>query len=294
MLGLMAWPRCLLRCLVRVLLLAALAGCSKNVEGELTARLCDNDLDDDGDGSSDCQDVDCWVFCPPRSALEIGDASSQLDSTLPSSPAPPQQKPDAGKPNTSKEDDAGMSLPDPNQDDAGAPSSCNCAADEECVDGACRPLDDIEGTYELSIRSAFVPLYNAMERCYDYNSPGCAARLPVVCECVRPDPYVVVLLNRNVLSKATTPEARGTASPVWPDAPKVQIMLKAGDTLTFVVYDGDGIGQDTEIFRCSPDLSPLANEAPVLSCSPAAGMTMPPPRGGNFAVTADVRKILVQ
>ena len=279
--------------LVCLVMVAALGSCGGNVEGELTAKACNDKLDNDGDGPRDCEDPDCWVFCPPRVAQLVGDASSQLDSGAPADAAPAKQLPDAGKPAPS-EDDAGKLPPDPNQDDAGVPSSCDCAPNEECVGGECRSIDTIAGTYELSIRSAFVPLYNAMERCYDYNNPGCATRLPVVCECVRPDPYVVVLLNRNVQSKATTPEVRGTSSPVWPDAPKAQIMLKAGDTLTFVVYDYDGIGQDAEIFRCSPDLTPLIMEGQVLSCSPTAGMTMAPPRGGNFAVTADVRKIPVQ
>jgi hypothetical protein len=153
--------------------------------------------------------------------------------------------------------------------------------------------DNIEGMYELSISQAFVPLYSASDRCYDYNNPGCNTRLPLVCECTRPDPYVAVLLNRTVLSKATTPERIDTSSPVWTDAPKVQIMLKAGDTLTFVVYDYDGIGQDTEIFRCSPDLSPLTEPGPTLAltCSPASSMTMPPPRNGNFSVAAVVVKL---
>src|SRR3954447_14738072 len=95
-----------------LLSLAALVGCSKNVEGELTAAACSNNLDDDGDGPRDCDDPDCWVFCPPRNALRYGDASSQLDSDV-SSNAAPRQNLDAGKRGTLADDDAGMSKPDP-------------------------------------------------------------------------------------------------------------------------------------------------------------------------------------
>ncbi|HKU42171.1 MAG TPA: C2 domain-containing protein [Polyangiales bacterium] len=277
----MAW-------LLSVLLL--LAACGQKADGELTAAQCGNKVDDDADHMTDCEDPDCWVYCPPRNALQWGDASSsQPDAEMPDAAAP-KPTPDAGKPPSGRDDDAGSVKPDPSED-AGT-VKCDCAPNEICVDDECRPKPTIDGMYTLSVRSAFVPLYDARDRCYDYavSVGSCDMRIPLICECVRPDPYVVVLLNGKALSGATTASIDGTASPVWPDAPKVQIALKEGDTLTFVVYDYDGLGQDREIFRCSPDLATLLDGAQSLSCSPPSGMTMSPPRGANFAVTVEVSK----
>ena len=87
MLGLMARRRRLSRSLVRLLLLAALTSCSRNVEGELSASVCDNKLDDDDDGLRDCDDPDCWVFCPPRNAPSSDAPRSSIQRPRPTPPA---------------------------------------------------------------------------------------------------------------------------------------------------------------------------------------------------------------
>src|SRR5262249_36217785 len=108
-------------CFVSLLSLAAMSSCGGNVEGELTAVAGTNKVDDDGDGPRDCDDPDCWVFCPPRNALQYSDASSNIehDAALDAARTTPP-KPDAGKPGMSVEDDAGSPPSNPAEEDAGA------------------------------------------------------------------------------------------------------------------------------------------------------------------------------
>lgn len=285
-------PSTLVVALGTVLLLgaaAALGGCSQNVRGELTAATCTNARDDDGDRLIDCGDPDCWVFCPAQAPSEINEPDSM----------PPDETPDAGASSAPRDagaiisrpdDDSGMPEPPDMEDDAGMPPSCEtCPTGEACIDGQCRRTA-LSGEYELSVLSAVVPLSTPDDKCFDYNNATCSSRIILVCECVRPDPYVVVVLDGKVVQGATTTWRSGTASPVWTEAPTVRVTLSENSKLTFVVYDYDGIGSDTEIFRCSPDLSPLTSDSDVLSCSPDASMTIAPPRSSNFSVAVSVAK----
>ena len=277
-----------------LLLTAALglASCAQDIRGEFSALECTNERDDDNDNLIDCRDPDCWVFCPAQRPGMIGTPDSMFPDAGSGDASPPDTLPDSGREPTMPGDDAGMSIEPPDPDDAGMPPMCTtCPAGEECIDGTCKPKS-ITGEYDISVRSAVVPLSTPNDKCFDYRgaAAGCQSRGILLCECVPPDPYVTILLNGKVLTRATSPEARGTASPSWTASPVVRTTLTDDSTLTFIVYDWDGIGSDTEIFRCSPDLAALSSGTDVLSCSPAAGMTIPPPRGTNYVVAVSVKK----
>jgi hypothetical protein len=271
-------------------LLAAASSCASTPVGEFTAAACTDGADNDRDALRDCDDPDCWVFCPVTGNVEVGDASSS-DPT----DAMPAPVPDSGKPSAIRDEDAGGETPmdaaTMDGDDAGtAPDPCQCPQDQRCIDGQCRPNPSptIAGMYTLRVTSALVPLGPSDDRCFDY-PPGCL--VPVICDCQRPDPYVVVLQNKTVLSDATTPEVRDTVNAQWIKAPSVTITLKATDTLSFRAFDWDGLGQDQAIFDCMPDLSPLESGADALSCSPRPGATATPPAGASYLITAAVERI---
>jgi C2 domain len=270
----------------------AASSCAQTPRGEFTALECSDEDDNDGDMLSDCDDPDCWVFCPIRGNVEIGDASMSTPPDVPDAQVSPP-KPDAGKPKPSADDDAGNPPPGSGDEDAGMPpATCDCAPDEMCVDGECRSNTNFDGQYTLSVRSAYVPLGPSLDRCFDYKSSACVARLPPLCDCERPDPYVVVVLNRSPVSKATTAPKLDTASPVWPDSPTVTIDLKASDQLTFRVFDSDGIGSDPPIFDCVPELSTLTLGSGVLSCNPRPGTTVTAPPGSNYFINVEVRRVV--
>jgi hypothetical protein len=271
----------------------AASSCAQAPVGEFTADACTDNQDNDGDLLRDCDDPDCWVFCPYRGNFEIGDASSSMSSDA-SFDAAMTPAADSGKTHPTLDDDAGTGTVDPSSDDAGSlPSTCQCASDETCVDGQCQPVPspNITGTYTLSVKSAYVPLGPSNDRCFDYSAVGCVQRVPVICECSRPDPYVVVLLEDKVLMKATTAPVQNTASPVWSAAPVVTIDLNPMSKLKFIAFDSDAI-MDQQIFSCMPVLSTLESGTDVLSCNPAPGTTVTPPAGNNYYITAEVRKIV--
>jgi hypothetical protein len=273
--------------------LLAASSCAEKPVGEFTAAACMNDDDDDGDDLVDCNDPDCWVFCPYRGDFKLGDASSSpvsdasFDATAPAA--------DSGKPSGMMDDDAGTGPLDASlDDDAGSPPRCECAAGESCVDGECRPTPSpsIEGMYTLSVKSAYVPLGPSNDRCFDYTAAACATRIPVICECEKPDPYVVVVLSGNVLMKATTAAVRDSTIPVWSAAPTVTINLKSTDTLTFIVFDQDTI-QDQQIFSCMPVLSTLESGDDVLACNPRPGTIGNAPAGStSYSIAVEVRKVV--
>jgi hypothetical protein len=271
----------------------AAEGCAETPVGEFTAIACMDDEDNDDDKLVDCDDPDCWVFCPYRGGFMLGDASSspRPDASFDAMPPPVA---DSGKSNGMMDDDAGTEPVDASlDDDAGTVPSCECAPEEECVDGQCRPAasPSIEGTYTLSVKSAYVPLGPSIDRCFDYSGAACGTRIPLICECERPDTYVVVVLNGTVLMKATTAAVRDTASPVWTTAPTVTIDLKATDKLTFIAFDQDTI-QDQQIFSCVPVLSTLESGTDSLSCNPRPGMTVDPPANSNYFITVNVRRVV--
>ncbi len=278
------------------ILLGAASSCASTPVGEFTAEQCTNGDDDDRDALSDCDDPDCWVFCPVRDKGEIGDASS-FEGPDASPDAGRQPAIDSGKPSAIREEDAGEEPVDasmPDDDDSGTPSSCNCPTGQSCVEGQCRPnpSPSIAGMYTLRVQSALVPLGPSDDRCFDYSGAACLSRIPFLCDCERPDPYVVVLQNKTVLSRATTPEVRDTTTAQWSMAPSVTITLKPTDTLTFRAFDWDGLGQDQAIFDCMPDLSPLESGADALSCGPRAGTTAKPPAGSSYSIVAKIERIV--
>jgi hypothetical protein len=271
------------------LALFAASGCAERPVGEFTAEDC-SDLDDnDRDSLTDCDDPDCWVFCPFRGDTQLGDASSSMASDA----EPDATKPaaDSGKPTGIIEEDAGTLPIDAGaDDDAGA--ACDCAPDESCVDGMCKPSasTSIEGMYTLRVKSALVPIGPSTTTCFDYENVGCSIRLLGICECEPPDTYVVVMLNGTVLMNATTTPVRNTTNPIWADSPTVKIELKPTDRLTFLAFDSDGIGQDPQIFMCMPALSDLEGGNDTLACNPKAGTTVTP-AGSKYIITVEVKKI---
>jgi C2 domain len=257
----------------------AASSCAEKPLGEFTA--------------DDCDDPDCWVFCPFRGTYEIGDASSSIGPDA--SDAMSQPAADSGKPRPLPDDDAGAPIDASTDDDAGStPGVCDCAPDEACVAGQCKPTasTSIEGTYTLRVKSALVPNGPSADRCFDYPSAACLARILPLCDCERPDPYVVITLNGTVLMKATTTPVRDTTNPLWTDSPSVTVDLKATDKLTFLAFDSDGIGSDPQIFSCLPALSALESGTDTLSCNPRAGTTVTPPAGSTFIITVGVKKIV--
>ena len=270
----------------------AAAGCASTTRGEFTSAACGNGQDDDDDKLTDCDDPDCWVYCPLRAREpEIGDASSYVGPDGSTDVSEPRGRRDASITTSKPDDDAGSTRRDASEDDAGMDpgTACKCPPGEVCVSGECTP-DQITGEYDLSIRSAYVPLGADVDHCYDYTGAACTMRILIFCDCERPDPYVDVVLNGQPILKAMTPEVRDTQSPVWPAAPTVRLMLKPTDTLTFAAFDWDGLGSDEAIFSCSPDLSTLATGSDVLSCAPKPGTTIKPPQGTNYYITAQARK----
>jgi hypothetical protein len=283
--------------LALAILLGAASSCASTPVGEFTAEACTNGDDDDRDMLRDCDDPDCWVFCPVRVHEQVGDPSS---SDLSDASADAGDKPaaDSGKPSAIQEEDAGQEPVDAAtaDDDSGAPNGCDCPAGQSCVEGECRPKPSptIAGMYTLTVQSAYVPFGPSDDRCFDYSGAACIARILFVCECERPDPYVVVLQNKTVLSRATTTEVRDTLGAQWSPgmAPSVTITLKATDTLTFRAFDWDGLGQDQPIFDCMPDLSVLASGADALSCNPRPGTTATPPAGGSYSITVKAVRVV--
>lgn len=269
----------------------AASSCAEKPVGEFTADLCSDLEDNDKDSLSDCDDPDCWVFCPFHGAFEIGDASSSMPSDA--SDAMTQPAADSGKPKPPLDDDAGAPIDASTDDDAGAPAICDCAPDETCVAGQCMPTasTSIEGTYTLRVKTAYVPIGPSVDRCYDYTGVACLVRLPPLCDCEQPDLYVVITLNGTVLMKATTTPVRDTTNAVWTDSPSVTVDLKATDKLTFLAFDSDGIGSDPQIFSCMAALSALESGTDTLSCSPRAGTTVTPPAGSTFIITVGVNKL---
>jgi hypothetical protein len=293
-----SWPQFLVRgcgfparALVGLPLMAALAfsACSKTIRGEFSAESCSNTVDDDGDGYMNCDDPDCWVYCP-MIINEPRDASfpPEVDAQVADSGQPPR---DPNRPAPMQpEDDGGSVAPDP-EDDAGVPAGCGCTDDEVCVDDTCLPRPRIQGDYLLRITSAFVPSYSTTDRCYDYANPSCMMRYPVICDCLRPDPYVFVTLDSVPLDRTMT--ARSTTMPSWtpPASPTVRVTLTPDSVLTFIAFDDGGAGNDTEMFRCSPDLSPLESGGDSLVCSPDPKTTIEPPRSASFYITARIENV---
>jgi hypothetical protein len=283
------------RLLVLAIQLGAASSCASTPVGEFSADVCTNGDDDDRDNRSDCDDPDCWVFCPVRGPVQVGDASSfDLPDAAPDAGGKPAA--DSGKPSAIQENDAGeepvdAATPD---DDSGTSNGCKCPADQRCLEGECRPnpSPSIAGMYTLRVQSALVPLGPSDDRCFDYSGAACPGRIPFLCDCERPDPYVVVLQNKTVLSRATTTEVRDTTTAQWNTSPSVTITLKATDTLTFRAFDWDGLGQDQAIFDCMPDLSPLGSGADALSCNPRAGTTATPPAAASYSITAKVERVV--
>lgn len=264
--------------------LLALSGCAQSVGGELSATACANGEDDDGDARSDCEDPDCWVYCPfPSDPSEIGDASSSFDAG-PRIDAS-QNPSDGGRLDSAPgEDDSGMPPADP--EDSGAEPVCDCGSEQMCDAGRCVPRS-LDGVYLLRVKSALVPMRDADNDCYDYARPTCPG-IPIGCnECEAPDPRVVVWLNGTAVAEATTAATPNTISPTWPNAPEFELTLRETDRLTFFVVDADD-SRDQEMFRCTPDLSSLPSR--FLSCSPAADMTQVPPTGTRYLVTVDANR----
>jgi hypothetical protein len=273
---------------------AAASSCTSTPVGEFTAEACTDGEDNDRDGLYDCDDPDCWALCPVRGNVEIGDASSS-DPPDAAPDAMSKPVPDSGKPTSIHEDDAGVEPMDaamPDDDGGALPDPCKCPQGQSCIDGQCRPNPSptIAGMYTLRVTSALVPLGPDNDHCFDY-SGACLMKLPFVCDCQRPDPYVVVLQNKTVLSKATTPEVRDTVNAQWTAAPSVVVTLKATDTLTFRAFDWDGLGQDQPIFDCMPDLSVLSMGADALSCIPRPGATATPPADASYSITASFVRV---
>jgi hypothetical protein len=282
--------------LVLLVMLTAASSCASTPVGEFTAEACTDGADNDRDTLRDCDDPDCWVFCPMGGNVEVGDASSS-DPADASTDAMSKPMPDSGKPSAVRDEDGGDAPADAavqGDDDGGAaPDPCKCPQGQSCIDGQCRPNPSptIAGMYTLRVTSALVPLGPDGDHCFDYSAPGCLTKLPVVCDCQRPDPYVVVVQNKSVLSPATTPEVRDTVNAQWNAAPSVVVTLKATDTLTFRAFDWDGLGQDQPIFDCMPDLSVLSSDADALSCNPRPGSTANPPAGSSYSITASFVRV---
>lgn len=276
-------------------MLAAI-GCSQKPAGELTVTQCSDRDDNDGDSLTDCDDPDCWAVCSFSGSFEVGDAASGSPDA--GEPADAGARPPVGngKPPPAKDDDDAGAKPrdagPSTDDDSGSPTGCECAPDETCVNGRCEPAasPSIAGRYTLSVKSALVPLGPSTASCYDYTNAACVGRLPPLCDCERPDPFVRITLNSTVLTQATTTPVRDTANPVWADAPSATVDLKATDKLMFTVLDDDALSE-TVIFSCMPALSTLESGTDVLSCNPRAGATVTPPAGSNFIITVEVRKL---
>lgn len=271
--------------------LLATSSCADKPVGEFTAAACMNDEDDDGDKLRNCDDPDCWVFCPYRSGFKVGDASSSPPSDASFDATTPPAA-DGGSSSGMLDDDAGLGPVDASpDDDAGMPNACECAPNETCVEGQCRPAasPSIEGMYTLTVKSAYVPLGPSADLCFDYVTVGCLVR-SLFCDCELPDPYVVVVLSGTVLMKATTTAVYNTASPAWSPGPSVTINLKSTDTLTFIAFDQNAI-QDEQIFSCMPVMSTLESGTDVLSCNPRPGTTVDAPAGSSYFITVQVVRI---
>src|SRR5262245_51829288 len=80
-----------------VALALAASGCARTTSGEFSALVCSNKLDDDHDDLKDCDDPDCWVFCPPRMRTDIGGPASGMKPDAGSDSGEPPEMPDAGK-----------------------------------------------------------------------------------------------------------------------------------------------------------------------------------------------------
>ena len=62
-----------------VVSLALIAGCSDGVK--VAGEICDNGVDDEGDGAIDCDDVDCAASCDPDTGKQVVDSDKPDDTS---------------------------------------------------------------------------------------------------------------------------------------------------------------------------------------------------------------------
>jgi len=251
-----------------------LAACSSSSGAEVGTTLCSDNLDNDDDGSFDCDDPDCFALeaCRQNAGMTSGrptpdkpDAGS-VSHPVGTNPGSP------GNPPVGQADGGGE--PMPTFVDAGAFECSPCRPTEACVAGQCQVVAvDQAAHYALHILSAVAPDQDATTRCYD-SLPDCKGNISIspyaVCNCPT-DPFVRVILLRGTktMSIGMTEAVTDDATPTFPSN-DIDLSVEPGDVLIFEVWDAEPAPKNEErLYACMPDLSAL--KAGPIFCSALGG-----------------------
>lgn len=255
------WTVYLLLCLLS-------SACSQRNRGEFDPVACSDELDNDDDGKTDCDDPDCrgLRICAPTSQLEqdldraplvardatvgvssfssiplevaFGDAGSSSDPTL------------------EADEDGGT------DDAATQPDNCGeqlCSSAERCVSDTCVAIDagppEPQPNLAVAAASAILGRQTFDGQCID---DMCGQLQLLYCAC-DPDPYVQIVLNGKVIK--TTMTYQDTLTPIWDEA-AVELVYHPGDVLEAVLLDDDSTesdGTDDVVFSCILDPPELAS-----------------------------------
>jgi hypothetical protein len=227
--------------------------------------LCGDDIDQDGDGMTDCGDPDCHASddCIGSRAAPVrppADAGHQRPPLFQNDSGPKDgQVGDAWtQPTDAQVTPSDAQVVPPVDADGGDDACSACAANEVCVAGACQPAAaPTSGAYFLRLLSGTVPAMDARTFCHD------ACGIPAgFCMCA-PDPYVRVALLRAGEAPqhvGTTEMVVDSLEPVFPPN-RFVIDLAAGDVLRFDVYDEDEPASDDALYDCNVDLSGVSADA---------------------------------
>jgi len=216
-----------------------IAGCELTLlAAETGAHACSDEIENDGDRLSDCDDPDCWTYAHCRLSSE--DAGVPLQPELPPHvpnpgnthpPLPPAM--DAA---VTPVVDASVVL-DAAVDDAevdAAPTACEACPDGPCIDGECAPSAPL-GRFRVVNLRVIVPTREpqALGACFD-TSLACDDRFFGCCD---PDPIVTMRVDGAKVGSLTAQNAVDT---VWSE-PGLEVELRNGSKIEFELADDDAL-----------------------------------------------------
>jgi hypothetical protein len=270
---------------VAVVLAFALAGCGVSAASESLAS-CRAGGDEDSDGMFGCKDPDCWAFDVCAQAMltsgsRDGGAGLADGGTL-AQDASAANGGDAGR---LELDDASVPV-----NDAGGDGAAPLCPDASSCEPPPPPPPDV-ATYIVTITSGALPDQTKGLTCFDNPLSGaaCVSVGFVLCSNCKPDPYVEVSLNGDIIQVSEVVD--DTVAPVWQDF-SFQLTLHKGDDLRFTVKDRDVTDPSDPIFWCRPDLSHLATSS-IVRCvpDPKLSPTFDAPPGQPWNVTSTFERV---
>lgn len=269
------------------------SACAVSSRTESTANECrDNGIDEDLDGLVDCGDPDCWIFDFCGGDQLPGDAAtSTKDAGNPSPGSDAGKRNDGGNQgqDAAVVEDSGTTI---RFDATLPPETCGataevCTADQTCIDGGCANPPD-ESRFLFRVTSAAVPDQRPTTLCFDVTGTNtlCSVSPAAICGACKPDPFVVVSVNG--VAKLQTPAVEDSLAPSWSE-PKTPLALFVGDIIDFTVRDYDPAPlEQVIIYSCQIEFTAaMAATSGLIQCYPLETMTIPPPLGVKWVVTAE-------